>query len=150
MKQIAKRAMSFLLSFVMVLGMLPVMEQHAHAAMTLTDTKIGLSNSNGTWSASGTSITGSVVGGSLFGQYGSKTATLTITNNHSGYVKLSFDYQVTFNERGESYLKINGTKVCTCSWEGQTITGSSGTIEMAAGAAINVELTAGKRSGNNT
>ena len=117
---------------------------------SLTDTNIALTNSGGTWSASGTGISGSIKGSKFFSNYFAATGTLTIKNNRAYPIVLSFDYSAKFNESGESFLQINGTEVCRSSSEGQTITGSSGDITIAAGGSIAVALTAGKRGGDNT
>lgn len=88
-KRIGRRFVSLLLTFVTILTMLPTMTLPALAATSgtvagLTDSNIGLSfsgDADDAWSATGTTITGSVVsvGGTCSDT--SYNSTLTITAN---------------------------------------------------------------------
>ena len=85
-KQVLQRFTSMLLALLMVMTLLPASLLTVYAADTslsgLADTGIGLTYSDGTWSASGKTITGSVTGkeGGC-GSGSSSSGTLTITNN---------------------------------------------------------------------
>ena len=149
MKQIAKRAMSFLLSFVMVLGMLPVMDQHhhAHAADTLTDTKIGVtftdnSGALGTFegSASGTTITATAEAQSQVFGANSGDGKITITNNRSFAIVLEFHYAITGDGSGKATGAISGS------------VGASGdySATIAAGSSISISFGSGSASKNDT
>ena len=88
-QRISKRFLSLLLVAVMVLALLPVITLPAFAATSgtvtgLSDTNIGLSfsgDADNAWSATGTTITGSVVsvGGTCSDTH--YNSTLTIKNN---------------------------------------------------------------------
>ncbi len=100
-----KRIGAILLTLAMIVTMLPMFTMTASAAGTLTvsDPGIGLSwtdasNSSGkaTWTASGTTITGTATGYKTLGIL-SRTVTtkLTIANNYADTRKLSFDYTLS-------------------------------------------------------
>ena len=100
-----KRIGAILLSLAMIVTMLPMFTMTASAAGTLTvsDPGIGLSwtdasSSSGkaTWTASGTTITGTATGYKALSII-SRTVTtkLTITNNYADTRKLSFDYTLS-------------------------------------------------------
>ena len=112
---------------------------------TLTVANIGLGNSNGTWSASGSSINGSV-------SYGT-TSTLTITNTSSYKGRLTFNYTLTLksgynststaNVAGNPYSrKCNGALLS----ESQTWDNQSAAVDLGAGASTTITITAA--SGN--
>ena len=138
-KRIGRRFVSLLLTFVTILTMLPAMTLPAMAATSgtvtgLTDETIGLSFSGGAedaWSATGTTITGSVVsvGGTCSDT--SYNSTLTIKNNKATKAKLSFAYNI---EQNSGTIKVNGEDV--------TANGSF-TKELAAGGTINVYIKSG-------
>jgi uncharacterized repeat protein (TIGR02543 family) len=131
-----------LLALLMVMTLLPASLLTVYAADTslsgLADTGIGLTYSDGTWSASGKTITGSVTGkeGGC-GSGSSSSGTLTITNNKSSSAPLKFSYSVTLNSGSVTVTKSYGT---TESWTG------SGTYEetLAAGASVKIALKSAK------
>lgn len=138
-KRISRRFVSLLLTFVTILTMLPAMTLPALAATSgtvtgLTDETIGLSFSGGAedaWSATGTTITGSVVsvGGTCSDT--SYNSTLTIKNNKATKATLSFAYNI---EQNSGTIKVDGEDV--------TANGSF-TKELAAGGTINVYIKSG-------
>ena len=138
-KRISRRFVSLLLTFVTILTLLPAMTLPALAATSgtvtgLTDETIGLSFSGGAedaWSATGTTITGSVVsvGGTCSDT--SYNSTLTIKNNKATKATLSFAYNI---EQNSGTIKVNGEDV--------TANGSF-TKELAAGGTINVYIKSG-------
>lgn len=138
-KRIGRRFVSLLLTFVTVLTMLPAMTLPALAATSgnvtgLTDENIGLSFSGGAedaWSATGTTITGSVVsvGGTCSDT--SYNSTLTIKNNKATKATLSFAYAI---EQNSGTIKVAETSV--------TANGSF-SRELAAGGTINVYIKSG-------
>lgn len=115
-KRISRRFVSLLLTFVTILTMLPAMTLSALAATSgnvtgLTDSNIGLSFSgtaDDAWSATGTTITGSVVsvGGTCIDT--SYDSTLTITNKKSTTATLSFNYSI---EQNSGTIMVNGKDV---------------------------------------
>lgn len=115
-KRIGRRFVSLLLTFVTILTMLPAMTLPALAATSgnvtgLTDSNIGLSFSgtaDDAWSATGTTITGSVVsvGGTCSDT--SYDSTLTITNKKSTTATLSFNYSI---EQNSGTIRVNGKDV---------------------------------------
>lgn len=115
-KRIGRRFVSLLLTFVTILTMLPAMTLPALAATSgnvtgLTDSNIGLSFSgtaDDAWSATGTTITGSVV--SVCGTCSdtSYDSTLTITNKKSTTATLSFNYSI---EQNSGTIRVNGKDV---------------------------------------
>lgn len=104
-KRIGRRFVSLLLTFVTILTMLPAMTLPALAANSgpvtgLADENIGLSftgDAEDAWSATGTTITGSVVsvGGTCSDT--SYNSTLTIKNNKATKATLSFAYAIEQN-----------------------------------------------------
>ena len=102
MKQVFKRFLSLALAMLMVLTLLPAMTTTAWAA-TSSGEVTGLSNENiglrysgdktDTWSADGTTITGSIQSSSGCGTT-HYSSTLTITNKRSITAVLSFDYAI--------------------------------------------------------
>ena len=141
MKQVFKRFLSLALSLLMVLSLLPagVLSVTAYAATSgsvtgLLDTNIGLSfsgDANNAWSATGTTITGTVVsvGGTCSDT--NYNSTLTIKNNKATKATLSFDYAV---EQNSGTIKVDGTPV--------TADGSF-SKELAAGGTIAVYIKSG-------
>ena len=123
----------------MVLALAPAITLPAFAATSgtvtgLSDTNIGLSfsgDADDAWSATGTTITGSVVsvGGTCSDtEYNS---TLTIKNNKATKATLSFNYAI---EQNSGTIKVNGTAV--------TANGSF-SKELAAGKTITVYIKSG-------
>ena len=135
-KRIGRRFVSLLLTFVTILTMLPAMTLPALAATSgnvtgLTDSNIGLSYSGSAddaWSATGTTITGSVVsvGGTCSDT--SYFSTLTITNKKTTKATLSFDYTI---EQNSGTITVAGNSV--------TANGSF-SRELAAGGTIKVYI----------
>lgn len=115
---------------------------YAASVTGLTDTTISLSNSGGTWEASGTSITGRVEAKKSSGcdgdTYSSQTGTLTIKNGKSGPALLYFEYSVVLN--GGS-VKVNGTSVSS---------GSSFSTNLNSNASIDVVLASNASNSNQT
>ena len=138
-QRISKRFLSLLLVAVMVLALAPAITLPAFAATSgtvtgLSDTNIGLSFSGDAadaWSATGTTITGSVV--SVGGTCGDTeyNSTLTIKNNKATKATLSFNYAI---EQNSGTIKVNGTAV--------TANGSF-SKELAAGKTITVYIKSG-------
>lgn len=118
-KQIGKRLVSLLLTFVTILTMLPAMTLPALAATSgtvtgLTDQNIDLSfkgNADNAWSArsaSGTIIRGSVNGyGTVFTR--NHKSTLTITNDKGTTATLSFDFTIEKSKDGTGTIRVDGT-----------------------------------------
>ena len=138
-KRIGRRFVSLLLTFVTILTMLPAMTLPALAATSgtvsgLTDSNIGLSfsgDADDAWSATGTTITGSVVsvGGTCSDtSYNSK---LTIKNNKATKATLSFAYAI---EQNSGTIKVAGNSVTT---------NGSFKRELAAGGSIDVYIKSG-------
>jgi len=145
MKNFLKRSLSLLLTVLMIYSLVPAMTFTAGAAGTLTTSyeKLGASwtdasNSNGkaSWSAGGTTITGTATG---YTQYWvskkSITTTLTLTNNMSEEATLKFDY--TLSNGGSVSGAISGTS------------GSYNNV-LAGGASITITLTSPSGSSTNT
>ena len=115
-QRISKRFLSLLLVAVMVLALVPAITLPAFAATNgtvtgLSDCNIGLSfsgDANDAWSATGTTITGSVVsvGGTCSDTH--YDSTLTIKNNKATKATLSFNYAI---EANSGTIKVNGTAV---------------------------------------
>lgn len=141
-KRIGRRFVSLLLTFVTILTMLPAMTLPALAAKSgdvtgLADSNIGLSFSgtaDDAWSATGTTITGSVVsvGGTCSDT--SYDSTLTITNKKSTTATLSFNYSI---EQNSGTIKVNGKDVSS---------GGSLTKELAANESVTVYIKSGSTS----
>lgn len=103
MKFSFKRVLAFVLAVMLVVSLIPATEpMHVHAAGTLstidglTASWTDATNSRGSasWSASGTSITGTTTG---YKQIINRTVTskLTLTNSSGGEATLSFNYSLT-------------------------------------------------------
>ena len=142
-KRVLKRLTAMLLAFVLLFTLFPNLSLTAYAATSgevtgLSDTNIGLSyehsgDATDSWSASGTTITGSVV--AVSGTCGNTdyNSTLTITNNKATAAALSFDYAVEVNS---GTVQVDGTAVSS---DGSY----SYTKELAAGDSIKVYLKSG-------
>ena len=138
-QRISKRFLSLLLVAVMVLALAPAITLPAFAATSgtvagLNDANIGLSFSgtaDDAWSASSTTITGSVV--SAGGTCGDTAyeSTLTITNKKSTTAKLSFNYAI---EQNSGTITVDGSAVTT---------NDSFSKELAAGSSITVKIESG-------
>ena len=138
-QRISKRFLSLLLVAVMVLALAPAITLPAFAATNgtvtgLSDSNIGLSfsgDANDAWSATGTTITGSVVsvGGTCSDTH--YDSTLTIKNNKATKATLSFNYAI---EANSGTIKVNGTAV--------TANGAFNK-ELAAGESIKVYIKSG-------
>ncbi len=133
MKSVKRRIGALMLAIAMIVTMLPVMSMTASAAgnLSVSDPNIGLSwtdasNSSGkaSWTASGTTITGTATGYKMLSIL-SRTITtkLTIKNNYSDTRTLSFSYSLS---GGGS---VSG------------ISGNSHNAELAAGASLTITLT---------
>mgnify|MGYP002532946436 CR=1 FL=1 len=115
-QRISKRFLSLLLVAVMVLALVPAITLPAFAATSgtvtgLSDANIGLSfsgDADDAWSATGTTITGSVVsvGGTCSDTH--YNSTLTIKNNKTAKATLSFNYAI---EANSGTIEVNGTAV---------------------------------------
>ena len=138
-QRISKRFLSLLLVAVMVLALVPAITLPAFAATSgtvtgLSDTSIGLSfsgDANDAWSATGTTITGSVVsvGGTCSDT--SYNSTLTIKNNKATKATLSFNYAI---EQNSGTITVDG---------GTVTTNGSFSKELAAGSSITVKIKSG-------
>ena len=138
-QRISKRFLSLLLVAVMVLALVPAITLPAFAATSgtvtgLSDTNIGLSFSgtaNDAWSATGTTITGSVVsvGGTCSDTH--YNSTLTIKNNKATKATLSFNYAI---EQNSGTITVDGSDVTT---------NGSFSKELAAGSSITVKIKSG-------
>ena len=138
-QRISKRFLSLLLVAVMVLALLPVITLPAFAATSgtvtgLSDTNIGLNfsgDADNAWSATGTTITGSVV--SVGGTCSDKSynSTLTIKNNKAAKATLSFNYAI---EQNSGTITVDGSAVTT---------NGSFSKELAAGSSITVKIESG-------
>ena len=139
MKQILKRFLSLALSVLMVCSLVPGLAVTAYAATDgtvtgLADENIGLSftgTADNAWSATGTTITGSVVsvGGTCSDT--SYNSTLTIKNNKEIKATLSFDYAI---EQNSGTIKVGGTVVTA---------NSSFSKDLAAGGTVKVYIESG-------
>ena len=114
-QRISKRFLSLLLTAVMVLALVPAVTLPAFAASSgevagLANENVGLTYSgdeDDTWSASGTTITGSIQSSSGCGTT-HYSSTLTITNKRSIPAALSFDYAI--DAQGGT-IQVDGTAV---------------------------------------
>ena len=141
MKNTWKRFLSLVLCMCMVFALLPNVTLTVLAASGtvtgLADENIGLNfegDSEASWSANGTSITGaatSVSGGCSTTSYKS---TLTITNKKSTTATLSFDYSI---EQNSGKIQVDGTEVSS---------GASFTKELAANESVKVYIKSGSTS----
>ena len=133
MKISMKRIAALVVALVMVIGLLPVMNNAVDAVDVtgLTDGTIGLSynftgshneNTSG-WTANGNAITGTLQGVKKAAIYMNATTTLTITNNKSAEANLSFDYSVTTTNGGSA--TIDDVSVTSGSFEKKLAAGES-------------------------
>ena len=118
----------------MIAAVVPISEISVEAADTalsgLSDENIGLTtDKSDAWSATGTTITGSVKGTGGCGGSSSES-TLTITNNKTVPAILSFSYKITQNDNSGT-IQVAGTSV--------TADGTY-SAELAAGASIKIYL----------
>ena len=138
-ERISKRFLSLTLVAVMLLSLLPAFALPAFAATSgtlngLSDANIGL-NFSGTadnaWSATGTTITGSVVSTGGTCSDTSYNSTLTIKNNKATKATLSFNYAI---EQNKGTITVDGNQVA-----------SNGNFskELAAGTSITVKIESG-------
>lgn len=135
MKSTLKRFLSLVLCMCMVLTLLPNVTITAFAASSgevtgLSNENIGLSYSgdkDDTWSANGTTITGSIQSSSGCGTT-HYSSTLTITNKRSITATLSFDYAI--DAQGGT-IQVDGTAVTA---------GSTFSKELAAGGTATVYI----------
>ena len=138
-ERISKRFLSLTLVAVMLLSLLPAFALPAFAATSgtlngLSDANISL-NFSGTadnaWSATGTTITGSVVSTGGTCSDTSYNSTLTIKNNKATKATLSFNYAI---EQNKGTITVDGNKVA-----------SNGNFskELAAGTSITVKIESG-------
>lgn len=135
LKNILRRFLSLTISAVMIVALLPVITVPALAADTalsgLSDENIGLTtDKSDAWSATGTTITGSVKGTSSTCSSSRGESTLKITNNKTVPAILSFSYKITQNDN-DGTIMVAGTSVT-----------ADGTYsrELAAGAFIEIYL----------
>ena len=138
-QRISKRFLSLLLVAVMVLALVPAITLPAFAAISgtvtgLSDSNIGLSfsgDADDAWSATGTTITGSVVfvGGTCSDTH--HNSTLTIKNNKATKATLSFNYAI---EQNSGTITVDGSAVTT---------NGSFSKELAAGSSITVKIKSG-------
>ena len=137
--RITERFVALLLVALTIMAFLPSVTLPSAAATSgtvagLSDENIGLSftgDADNAWSATGTTITGSVV--SAGGTCGdtSYNSTLTITNKRRIKATLSFDYTIAQNN---GTIQVDGTKVTE---------GSKFSKELAPNASINVYIESG-------
>ena len=140
-KRVLRRFLSLSLSLILVFVLIPSMAIPTFAASVsgLNDSSIGLESSgDASWSASGTTITGSATGQSGTCNDSAQSGTLTITNTKSIAAQLTFSYTVTLN---------NGT----VSVAGTSVT-AAGTYdkEVAAGGSVSIALSSEAKSGSTT
>ena len=143
--RVFKRFTALMLAAMLLFSLAPTFTLTVFAAKSgtvtgLSDGNIGLNFASTTgnaaddpWSASGTTITGSVVATSSMGCNTNYNSTLTITNNKLTAANLSFDYAVAVNS---GTVQVDGT---TVSSDGSY----SYTKELAAGESIKVYLMSG-------
>lgn len=135
MKSTLKRFLSLVLCMCMVLTLLPNVTITAFAAssgevMGLSNENIGLSYSgdkDDTWSANGTTITGTIQSSSGCGTTHYRS-TLTLTNKRSITAVLSFDYAI--DAQGGT-IQVDGTAVTA---------GGTFSKELAAGEKVNIYI----------
>ena len=138
-QRISKRFLSLLLVAVMVLALVPAITLPAFAATSgtvtgLSDTNIGLNfsgDADDAWSATGTTITGSVVSAGGTCSYTHYNSTLTIKNNKATKATLSFNYAI---EQNSGTITVDGSAVTT---------NGSFSKELAAGSSITVKIKSG-------
>ena len=126
-----KRLWAIFLAAVMLFTMMPSFTFSTSAATTqdfagcsVADLDLSATNANGSgsgenapvcsWTASGTNINGSLVGGQgkklISYYYYESTSTLTLTNNKTSEAELSFKYSVTTSGSEYGDITVNGTK----------------------------------------
>lgn len=135
MKSTLKRFLSLVLCMCMVLTLLPNVTITAFAAESgevtgLSNENIGLSYSGDktdTWSANGTTVTGSIQSSSGCGTT-HHSSTLTITNKRSIVATLSFDYAI--DPQGGT-IQVDGTAITA---------GGTFSKELAAGEKVNIYI----------
>ena len=144
MKTVLKRFLALTLAFLMMFTLMPAFEIPVYAATSSgdvtglsNDKNIGLSytSDNGNpWSASGTTVTGSIQ--STSGSCGAThyQSTLTITNKRSITAELSFDYII--DAQGGT-IQVDGTAVTA---------GGYFSKELAAGGTVDVCIKSGSTS----
>ena len=138
-QRISKRFLSLLLVAVMVLALVPAITLPAFAATSgtvtgLSDTNIGLNfsgDADDAWSATGTTITGSVVSAGGTCSETRYNSTLTIKNNKATKATLSFNYAI---EQNSGTITVDGSAVTT---------NGSFSKELAAGSSITVKIKSG-------
>ena len=138
-QRISKRFLSLLLVAVMVLALAPAITLPAFAATNgtvtgLSDSNIGLSfsgDANDAWSATGTTITGSVASVEGTCSDTDYNSTLTIKNNKATKATLSFNYAI---EQNSGTITVDGSDVTT---------NGSFSKELAAGSSITVKIKSG-------
>ena len=138
-QRISKRFLSLLLVAVMVLALVPAITLPAFAATSgtvtgLSDTNIGLNfsgDADDAWSATGTTITGSVVSAGGICSDTRYNSTLTIKNNKATKATLSFNYAI---EQNSGTITVDGSAVTT---------NGSFSKELAAGSSITVKIKSG-------
>ena len=146
-QRISKRFLSLLLVAVMVLALVPAITLPAFAATNgavtgLSDSNIGLSfsgDANDAWSATGTTITGSVVsvGGTCSDTH--YDSTLTIKNNKATKATLSFNYAI---EANSGTIKVNGTAVtANGSFSKELAAGGTATVYIKSGSTTATKIT---------
>ena len=134
-RRILKNFLSFILMAAMLLSMVPAVTITASAASSgevtgLTNDNVGLSFSGDkedTWSANGTTVTGSIQSSSGCGTT-HYSSTLTLTNKRSIPAVLSFDYAI--DQQGGT-IKVDGTAVTA---------GGTFSKEIDAGGTVNVYI----------
>ena len=142
MKSTLKRFLSLVLCMFMVMALLPNVTMTAFAATSgtvtgLADENIGLSfkgDSEASWSANGTSITGAATSTAGKCEDTSHSSTLTITNKKSTTATLSFDYSI---EQNKGKIQVDGAEVSS---------GASFTKELAANESVKVYIQSGSPS----
>ena len=139
MKNTWKRFLSLVLCMCMVMALLPNVTMTAFAATSgtvtgLADENIGLSfegDADDAWSATGTTITGSVVSAGGTCSDTPYKSTLTITNKKAATATLSFNYAI---EPNSGTIQVDGTEVSS---------GASFTKELAANESVKVHIKSG-------
>ena len=139
MKSTLKRFLSLVLCMCMVMALLPNVTMTAFAATSgtvtgLADENIGLSftgDADDAWSATGTTITGSVVSAGGTCSDTPYKSTLTITNKKAATATLSFNYAI---EPNSGTIQVDGTEVSS---------GASFTKELAANESVKVYIKSG-------
>ena len=137
--RITERFVALLLVALTIMAFLPSVTLPAAAATSgtvagLSDENIGLSftgNADNAWSATGTTITGSVVSAGGTCSDTSYNSTLTIKNNKNAKATLSFNYAI---EQNSGTITVDGSAVTT---------NGSFSKELAAGGEVKVYIKSG-------